>query len=283
MPTNSALPPPIVEATLSYLVPGDAKPVHYAYTPPDGELWESSQYDEVRVGIADARFMHTRPSIQREGFELSDAPTELVNHHDADDIRRIYYPELQALALSVTGGRSAYVFDHLVRERESGKGALSFGRSERGQHAAPNARIHNDYTELSGRRRLGLVLGQDAPSERVPRYCIINVWRSLRGPVWDTPLAICDARSVDATDLIEAEVRYPNRNGEIYVARHAARHSWWYYSGLDRHEALIFKQYDSRMSGVARFVPHAAFEHPDAPVDALPRLSIEARCLVIFD
>lgn len=282
MSAISAPPPPIVEAALSYLVPGDAKPVHYAYTPPDGEVWESSQYDEVLVGIADARSMDAPPSIQREGFERWDAPTGLVNHHDADEIRRLYYPELQALALSVTGGRSAYVFDHLVREREAGKGELSFGRSERGQHAAPNGRIHNDYTELSGRRRLGLVLG-DVPENRMPRYCIINVWRSLRGPVWDTPLAVCDARSVDATDLIEAEVRYPNRSGEIYVARHTARHSWWYYSGLDRHEALIFKQYDSRLSGIARFVPHAAFLHPDAPAGAPPRSSIEARCLVVFD
>jgi len=275
--------PPTVRATLSYLVPGDEKPVHYSYEPPPGEPWESGRYEETQISIGDARMLAGQPSIHREGFELWDAPTELRNYNDPDEIRRAYYPELEALAKRVTGGRRAYVFDHLVRQRESDRGPLTFGRSQRGQHAAPNARIHNDYTEQSGRRRLSLVLGADISGGPMPRYCIINVWRSLRGPVLDTPLAICDARSVDASDLVEAEVRYPRRNGEIYLAVRAQRHSWWHYSGLDRHEALVFKQYDSRLSGVSRFVPHAAFLHPEAPADALPRISIEARCLVLMD
>lgn len=272
-----------VHATLSYLLPGDAKPIQYAYEPPPGEPWESGQYDDVSLLIGDARTLSSLPSIQREGFERWDAPTMLANYHDAEEIRRVYYPELEALALAVTKGRRAYVFDHLVRQREPAQGPLNFGRSLRGQAVAPNARIHTDYTEHSGRRRLGLVLGGDMPADSRPHYCIINVWRSLRGPVLDTPLAVCDARSVDAADLVEAEVRYPRRHGEIYLAMHAPRHRWWYYSGLDRHEALIFKQYDSQLSGVARFVPHAAFAHPGAPADALPRISIEARCLVLLD
>lgn len=270
-------------ATLSYLVPGEAKPVHYAYEPPPGEPWESGRYDDVSIDIGNARTLDNKTSIQREGFERWDAPTTLSNYHDADEVRRVYYPELEALALAVTHGRRAYVFDHLVRQREPTQGPLDFGRSLRGHPAAPNARIHTDYTEQSGRRRLGLVVGADMPEGSTPRYCIVNVWRSLRGPVLDTPLAVCDARSVDAGDLVEAQVRYPRRNGEIYLAVHAPRHRWWYYPGLDRHEALVFKQYDSQLSGVARFVPHAAFAHPDAPADAPPRISIEARCLVLLD
>jgi hypothetical protein len=34
---------------------------------------------------------------------------------------------------------------------------------------------------------------------------------------------------------------------------------------------------------VARFTPHAASEHPDAPASAPPRESIEVRCLVAYD
>lgn len=214
----------MVHAQLSYLVPGEAKPVHYAYEPPPGEPWESGRYEAWSVGIGDARMLGGHTSIQREGFELWDAPTALRNYRDADEVRRVYYPELEALATSVTGGQRAYVFDHLVRQREPDQGPLNFGRSMRGQPAAPNARIHTDYTEQSGQRRLGLVLGTDLPAGSAPRYCIVNVWRSLRGPVLDTPLAICDARSVDVCDLVEAEVRYPRRNGEIYLAVHASRH-----------------------------------------------------------
>ena len=52
---------------------------------------------------------------------------------------------------------------------------------------------------------------------------------------------------------------------------------------MDRHEALVFKQYDSQVSGVARFTPHAAFDHPDTLLDAPLRESIELRCLVIYE
>jgi hypothetical protein len=50
---------------------------------------------------------------------------------------------------------------------------------------------------------------------------------------------------------------------------------------MDRHEALLFKQYDSRTEGVARFTPHAAFDLPEIPAGAPLRESIELRCLVV--
>ena len=40
------------------------------------------------------------------------------------------------------------------------------------------------------------------------------VWRSIgAGPVLDTPLAVCDARSVRPEDLVTTELRYPDRTG----------------------------------------------------------------------
>lgn len=46
---------------------------------------------------------------------------------------------------------------------------------------------------------------------------------------------------------------------------------------------LVFKQYDSRTDGVARFTPHAAFDLPDIPPEAPLRESIEIRCLVVYE
>ncbi|MFD2271174.1 hypothetical protein ACFS07_08645 [Undibacterium arcticum] len=51
---------------------------------------------------------------------------------------------------------------------------------------------------------------------------------------------------------------------------------------MTRDETLIFKQFDSASTQVARFTPHAAFEHPHAPADAPLRESIEIRCLLVF-
>lgn len=222
------------------------------------------------------------PALEREGFLLADAPTRMADFGDEDAIHAIYYAEAAELARAVTGGRAAYVFDHLVRRRDPSRPTLTFGREGDG---APSAvgRIHNDYTETSGYLRLGRVLTDPVQAAAVGRYGIVNIWRSIRGPVLDTPLALCDARSVNVADLVAAEIRYPTRTGELYLATHNPRHRWWYASAIDRHEALVFKQYDSQASGVARFTPHAAFVHPKAPAGTPPRESIEIRCLVVYD
>lgn len=102
-------------------------------------------------------------------------------------------------------------------------------------------------------------------------------------PVLDTPLAVCDARTVERADLVASEIRYPKRNGEIYLVRHSQGHAWAYFSEMRREEVLVFKQYDSEREAVARFTPHAAFDHPAMPPEATPRQSIEIRCLVTFE
>ena len=148
--------------------------------------------------VADARAIAARPSIDREGYELWDAPTGVADFADEAAIRRYYYAEAAELARWVTGARQAWVFDHLVRRREAGRPALGFGRQGDGSNPAAVGRVHNDYSEASGRRRLELVLTDPAELARVERFAIVNIWRSIRGPVLDTPLAVCDARSVSS-------------------------------------------------------------------------------------
>jgi len=272
-----------VIAGLNYLVPGQQRPFSYAHQPPPGLPWESAQYRLHQMEIADGRQASQRPAIQREGFELVHAPSAVRDFLAPDAVKAVYYPEASELALAVTGAQRAYVFDHLVRRRESDRAALSFGRRDSEGRPAVNGRIHNDYTEASGRKRLGLVLTEPGQAARTRRYAIVNIWRSIGGPVLDTPLAVCDARTVRADDLVESEVRYPRRNGEIYHALHSPRHRWSYYSEMDRHEALVFKQYDSQLEDAPRFVLHSAFDLPRIPADAPLRESIELRCLVVYE
>lgn len=274
---------PSVLAGLNYLKPASEPPYSYVYEPPPGTPWENGEYELRQTPISDARYTRERPCIEREGFALCDAPTAVRDFLDVDRVKTIYYREASELALAVTGAQQAYVFDHLVRRREHDRGELTFGRSRTDGMAAANGRIHNDYTEASGRKRLELVLDDTEAAARVKRYSIVNVWRSINGPVVDTPLAVCDARTLTVSDLVVSEVRYPRRTGEIYVALHSPLHRWSYFSEMDRHEALVFKQYDSQLSGVARFTPHSAFDLPDIPPDAPLRESIELRCLVVYE
>lgn len=276
----SAMP---VVSELNYLSPSADRPFSYVSDPPPGMPWESGNYEAVPIPIADARAGLPASSIHGSGFELWDAPSRVRDFLDEEQVKSVYYQEMAELALAVTGGNRAYVFDHVVRRREKDRRSVTFGRKDVDGRPAVNGRIHNDYTENSGRRRLEMEVTDPDVRASVRRHVIVNIWRSIAGPVRDTPLAVCDARSIAVGDLVAGELRYPGRVGEIYHARYSDRHQWYYFSQMDRHEALIFKQYDSLISGVARFVPHAAFDLPEIPPGTPLRESVEARCLVTFD
>jgi len=273
---------PSVRAAVGYLSPTTERPYNYLFEPPQGKAWHNCDYEMSTVKIADARAFTVPPSIHLDGFELWDAPTEIVNFEDEDSVRNIYYEEAAELAKVVTGADRAYVFDHLLRRREKERRALEFGRKDNPTRPSAVGRVHNDYSEASGLRRIGLVMSGREESPEVQRFAIVNIWRSIRSKVVDTPLAVCDARTISARDLVTGDVHYPTRSGEIYFVHQSPIHHWAYFSEMDAHEALIFKQYDSQVNGVARFTPHAAFDLPQIPPDAPVRESIEIRCLVIY-
>jgi hypothetical protein len=111
------------------------------------------------------------------------------------------------------------------------------------------------------------------------------------GPVWDNPLAVCDARTVAASDLVATDIMHfgedslemPRHRGQIYSVRFNPAHRWFYLSEMRPDEALLLKCYDSRADGRARFMPHTGFRNPACPSEFVPRESIEARTLVVFD
>jgi hypothetical protein len=273
------MPGATLQAALEFLRPTPEKPFHYMLAPPPGQPWQNTPTERRMVAIADARELRAGLSIDREGFELRDAPTAVRDFRDKAEVVEVYYPEAAQLALDVTGASRAFVFDHLVRKREPGP-PQAFGRRE-GQRPGAAGRVHVDFTPGSAQRRLEAELGAQQ-ARLVRRYSIVNLWRSIRHPVLDAPLALCDARTVDATDLVASDIIYAERTGEIYQLRYGKRQTWSYFPAMTRDEVLVFKQFDSAPQ-CARATPHAAFEHPSAPGDAPARESVELRCLLVFD
>ena len=267
-----------VVATLDYLQSALHKPVTYMLAPPGGHSWETGEYAAVPVTIHDGRGKVAPPALDREGFQLCAAPSAMPGFGDHDEIRRLYYPEMEELARIVSGARRAIVFDHLVRRRAPG--TLSPFGARQGQRPSAATRVHCDFTPASAQRRLALEM-EAMGIDHVGRCAIVNLWRSTRLPVLDAPLAVCDSRTVRPADLVAADIVYPTRTGEIFEVLHNAAHVWTYFHAMDFDEVLMFKQFDSA-AGVACYTPHAAFAHPATPVGTPPRESIEIRCLLIF-
>ena len=121
-------------------------------------------------------------------------------------------------------------------------------------------------------------MGEEAEELLCHRFEIVNVWRPIRGPLRDAPLAVCDATTVAFTDFVPSDLVYRDRTGETYRVKYNPAHRWFYLPEMRVDKAILIKCYDSA-EDKARFTAHSSFEDPTAPKDVLPRESIELRTL----
>jgi hypothetical protein len=265
-----------VEAKLNYLAPSDEKPASYTYEPPAGKPWRTGRYEARTVAIRDARPLAGRLSLDREGFELVRRATAMGDFYDGAQVRDIYYPEVERLVLEATGAETAIIFDHTLRS-----GALTERRADGLREAVK--RVHNDYTEKSGPQRVRDLLPPDEAEARLKgRFAFINVWRPIRGPVEEAPLALADAQSMKPEDLVPSDLIYRDRVGETYAIAYNPAHRWYYFPRMEREEAVLIKCYDSARDGTARWSAHTGFDDPNTPAGASPRESIEVRTIVFW-
>jgi hypothetical protein len=268
---------PHVDAVLNYLAPTGERPRSYTYDPPPGVPLTTARYEPHEMPIYDIRRVEGELSLDGAGLRLVEHPSAVRDFYDEDELRRTYYPETERLVAAVTGAARVVVFDHTIRRRLDGIADRTAGVPRQ-----PVPRVHNDYTERSGPQRVRDLMGDEAEDLLRRRFAFINVWRPIRGPLHDAPLAVCDAGSVAQRDFVATDLIYRDRTGEIYGVSYNPGHRWFYASAMERHEALLLKCYDSARDGTARFAPHTAFEDPTAPADKLPRESIELRTIAFF-
>lgn len=263
-----------VTGRVNFLQEMAGKPAYFMDQPP------SSPKHRRPLGPQDLLIESGRPfasalSLDREGFALVSHQSAVPDFYDSEAVSENYYPEVEELVLKATGATRVHVFDHNVR---------CDPKEERGEDGArsPVRYAHNDYTLRSGPQRVRDLLGDEADRLLGYRFAIVNVWRPIRGPVLDAPIAVCDAQTMQLADFVATDLCYPDRTGEIYSVRHSPGHHWYYFPEMQADEALLLKCFDSSEDGRARFTAHTAFEDPTTPADAPPRESIEARTLVFF-
>jgi len=270
-------PAATVTATLRYISPTTHKPRSYMFEPPSGVPRISATFEPHEAVIRNMRPVAANLSLDAQGFRLLRHESRLRSFDRDDDVCDIYYPESARLIAETTGAARVCVFDHTVRRRYT-DGASDPTRPRR----EPVPRVHNDYTLKSGPQRVRDLMGKEAERLLRRRFSVINLWRPIRGPLEDAPLALCDARSVQPDDFVPIDVVYADRVGETYNLRHNAAHRWFYAPRMMPDEVLLFRSYDSLDDGRARFVPHAAFDDAEAPENPMPRESVELRALAFY-
>ena len=269
-----------VRTTISYLSVCLGKPVFYGRQ----RALDNLPLESQEVTIEDLRGRVAEPTLDREGFTLVPHRTAIRDFFDPGQ-RAAYRRELEALLKTLTGASRVVAFTNgVIRRSERSPGFRKDGTTVLGRFAhcdfSPNPAGSHVWAEA-------MLSPEEAVTLPSRRFAIYNVWRVLSDPPQDTPLALCDARTVGRDDEVWSDCVLDDGDGpetrfENSVFRYAASHRWCYFSNMTRDEALIFKGFDSDRRR-ATAVPHVAFDDPGCPPDAPPRESIDDRVLVLFD
>jgi len=277
---HELIEPTAARGALTFIVPQDDKPAFHSAALTGGDPKVLFETEERTVDIADMRQLSQAPSIDREGFELIKHKTSVSDLYDDDAVTGPYYKEVEELLRDRFGASKVIIFD-ATRRSDGGSGAAN-PDGLRG----PARRVHVDYTAASGPQRVKDLLGEDEGNTLLAsdaQIIQVNVWRPIRGPVKRAPLALADASSVAADELVATDQVFPDRVGEIYHLAHAPTQKWYFAPDMDVDEVLIIKGWDSLDDGRAKYTPHGAFDLPETDASTPPRESIEIRTLVIVE
>ncbi len=267
-----------VPGTLNYLAMMSERPRYFAKDQSRNVL----SLDPRLVNVVNGRNCATRPSLQQEGIQLLSHSTDVSDFYDRDEVGRIYPAEIRALIQDISKADLVVISSPAIL-RFSERSPLS----GQGVNSHPARFIHNDLSDTSAADLAKRMLGEDPHAiDSYRRYALYNVWRSFSTPPQDLPLAVCDARTIVATDLVRADAVFDGMNApefsfEGFLLRYNPQHRWVYFPDMGRNEAIMFKTFDSDPNQ-PRLCPHTAFDDPTVPSTSLPRASVEIRACAYF-
>jgi hypothetical protein len=288
---------PFVETTLPYIDPAFGPTVLYEYARTEN----THHYDRHAVRIHNARAA-SNLSIERNGFTLVEHRSAVTDFRDAEQVKRIYYPEIEKLVRELTGAEKVLVFGDVLRSDDPARRELIvpeggfdpdrvFADSAREGGDVPPMQIHEtannphiDFNEKTLRRMAAPMLGAEAPQYEGKRIAMINLWRGIK-PVERKPLAVCDASTVTEDNLVLGLIgTRPEDPGEFlegFNVAYSPAHRWYYYPRMNPSELLVFKLCDSDRAR-PQLTAHTAFDDPSSPPNAAPRQSIEIRTISFY-
>jgi hypothetical protein len=253
-----------VEAVIAYAARTGERPRYHA----NDHSRDRVPLDLRMMALTDGRV--DPPSLEDEGFALV--------AHTANALSPAYRHAVINLIKARAGADIVVVnAPGVIRFSERSKQAGSLNNSMPARFA---------HVDISDSTAAQFSTNAAPQGDVVRRSAHFNIWRVLSAPPQDVPLAVCDARSWMARDLIPADAIFdepdkPEWSFEGLVVAHNPAHRWVWFPEMTADEALIFKTHDSDPSA-PHCVPHVAFDNPACPADAPARQSIEMRAIAYW-
>jgi len=248
----------------------------------------------VEVSILDGRTVD-HLDWHTHGFQLLEHASAVTDWDSQADVEAHYYPEMSALAKTLTGAKYALITGHISRNPDQAQVHADY---------APIQFVHSDFSDDYGRRVLDMyeqgtpesaralaAAGIDAQEmARASRMLILQFWRNVGPAAMDLPIAFADAQTVPRADTHPVHV--PSYAGGDFAfdalgvtpPPSGACHDWYVFPQMKADEVVAFRTFDSVMAatGEPYWTPHSAFLDPNMGDDAPCRRSIEARATCLF-
>ena len=126
----------------------------------------------------------------------------------------------------------------------------------------PAGRVHNDYIAWSAPQRVRDLMGDEAEEQLKRRFAINNVWRPITGPLLRSPLALCNAETLETENLVGSELRYPDRTGETYAITYNPKQRWYDFPKMRPDEALLIRCFRLGALGAGTFLGARRLRRP---------------------
>jgi len=285
-------------ALIRYVDPGHF--VTRRYVSQGAEI-NTGSYSDHEMTIRDGMPIRDHFRLDVHGFMIARQPSAVADFHDKAEVDRLYEREVERHIRELTGADHVVARGWMIRtsadlsERAAQKAR---GYTHSGGIQPPAGEAHVDINTPTAQRMASDTYAKHFPDgPGYKRFLISSYWRTFSAPPQDVPLAVCDGRSavggeeksntlfiVDefpTGDALTAPVEGEEAMIAASIFSHNPRHRWWYFSNMDRDDALFFKFHDSDHGRTWR-CPHTAFHDPSFP-HANIRESIECRSVAFWE
>ena len=236
--------------------------------------------------------------MDKLGVALAHCESKCENFYDAQEVERVFYPEIEKLLLEFfPDATDALVYNHDVFDKD-----YEGDRTEDQENKNPGVNVeysdvvHNDLNDNSGRVRCRELLtenlrnfgrqqqytGSQADAKMSRRFMSINLAKPME-TVRQNPFVLCAWPSFADQSYITDYRIYDDRVGETTRFTHRPEHEWYWLPKQTPTEVSMLKCYDSVTDGsVSRWSFHTACIDPTAPDDAPGRKNVVVRSFVFF-
>ena len=236
--------------------------------------------------------------MDKLGVSLAHCESQCQNFYDAEEVERVFYPEMEKLLLNFfPDATDAFVYNHDVFDKDyEGDRTEDQDNKNPGVNAFYANLVHNDLNDNSGRVRCRELLTknlrnfgreqhyteEEADAKMSRRFMSINLAKPME-TVQQNPFVLCAWPSFANQPYITNYRVYDDRVGETTRFTYRPEHDWYWFPQQKPTEVSMLKCYDSITDGsVSRWSFHSACIDPTAPEDAPCRRNVVVRSFVFF-